>query len=76
MPVETTTKVDGCPPGYGGCSCQCHYWQGVKHFAPCCYPQTTHSLSDTFSEVMDVPDIDWDETPDDLCETTHALVFG
>lgn len=35
-----------CTPGYGGCSCQCHYWSGVKHCVPCCYPEQKNFLAD------------------------------
>lgn len=26
------------PVAHHGCTCMCHRVAGVKHFAPCCYP--------------------------------------
>lgn len=34
--------VPSLPPSYHGCSCDCHTSEYVKHFAPCCYPDSDY----------------------------------
>lgn len=37
------------PKAHGGCTCDCHTSQWVKHIAPCCYP-----LRDPDNEYADL----------------------